>query len=305
MNNMDLEFRNQATCLWCERDLCQHSSRVITTKDWALNSQEIYAYVKCNNCKSLTLVNPPVERQLSLYYPSDYSPYVAKVEALGTIDLPYKILSRLVSSPRSNINILDYGCGNGTWLAQAANTFESATLHAVDFDPSEAISRIRWIGKDVNVVSPQQFLLSQKVYDIIHFGHSIEHVRNPIEVIKGAALQLSQGGVLIIACPVSDSLSFALFGPFWFALDAPRHFSVPSISALDSALTASALSIIQSQSYGSPITFDRSVNYAIQNRSRYFLPSKFFHALAKSDSLNEVICRFHRSSKYRIHAQKT
>ena len=302
---MDREFRNQGTCLWCGQDLCQHPSRVITTKDWALETPEIFAYVKCKNCKSLALVNPPVDSQLGLYYPTDYAPYVVKPESLGTIGFPKQILSRLVSGPRSDINILDYGCGNGTWLAQAANTFEGAKLHAVDFNPSEAINRIRWIGKDVNVISPQDFLLSQQVYDVINFGHSIEHVPNPIEVIKGAALQLSRGGVLIIACPVSDSLSFALFGPFWFALDAPRHFSVPSISALDSAIIASAFTITQSESYGSPTTFDRSVNYVTQNRSRYFLPSKFLHAAAKPDFVNRLICRFHRSSKYRILAQRT
>ena len=300
----ELAFRNVSKCLWCEQDLYSHSNRVITTKDWALKTPEIFAYVKCRSCKSLALVNPPVNGELGLYYPSGYAPYVAKPEALGTISLPNHILSRLVKRPCSDINILDYGCGNGAWLAQAANTFENVTLHAVDFDPSEAISRIRWIGKDVNVISPQNFLLRQKVYDIINFGHSIEHVPNPIEVINSAALQLSQGGVLILACPVSDSLSFAFFGQFWFALDAPRHFSVPSISALDSELTASALSIIQSQSYGSPTTFDRSVNYAIQNRARYFLPSKLLHAAAKSVFINKVICRSKRSSKYRVFAQR-
>jgi SAM-dependent methyltransferase len=269
-----------------------------------LETPEIFAYVKCKNCKSLALVNPPVDSQLGLYYPTDYAPYVVKLESLGTIGFPKQILSRLISGPRSDINILDYGCGNGTWLAQAANTFEGAKLHAVDFNPSEAISRIHWIGKDVNVISPQDFLLSHQIYDVINFGHSIEHVPDPIEVVKGAALRLSRHGLLNIACPVSDSLSLSLFGSFWQGLEAPRHFSIPSINALNSALRSAALSIVESESYGSPIVYRRSLNYAMQNACKFSLTSKLLDAVAKQAFVSQIVCHFKCSSKYRVLAQR-
>lgn len=300
----ELVFRNVSECLWCEQNLYSHSSRVIATKDWVLKTPEIFAYVKCKNCKSLALVNPPVDSQLGLYYPTDYAPYVVQPESLGTIGFPKQILSRLVSGPRSDIKILDYGCGNGTWLAQAANTFEGAKLNAVDFNPSEAISRIHWIGKDVKVISPHDFLLGQQVYDVINFGHSIEHVPNPIEVIKRAALRLSRHGLLNIACPVSDSLSLSLFGSFWRHLEAPRHFSIPSISILNSVLKSLPLSIVESESYGTPTGYQRSLNILVQNEPTSSFVSKPLHLLAKSALINRLVCRSKRSSKYRVLAQR-
>jgi SAM-dependent methyltransferase len=270
-----------------------------------LETPEIFAYVKCKNCKSLALVNPPVDSQLGLYYPTDYAPYVVKPESLGTIGYPKQILSRLISGPRSDINILDYGCGNGTWLAQAANTFEGAKLHAVDFNPSEAISRIHWIGKDVNVVSPQDFLLSQQVYDVINFGHSIEHVSNPIDVIGFCASRLSEKGVMSVACPVSDSLSLSVLRSFWQGLEAPRHLSIPSIKALNSILEKSSLLVIESHSYGSPVVFLRSLNYS-RNYSviRNFFISKLLEKAAQYSFANKLICRFKRSSKFSLLAAR-
>jgi len=302
---MDREFRNQGTCLWCGQDLCQHPSRVITTKDWALETPEIFAYVKCKNCKSLALVNPPVDSQLGLYYPTDYAPYVVKPESLGTIGFPKQILSRLISDPRSDINILDYGCGNGTWLAQAANTFEGAKLHAVDFNPSEAIGRIHWIGKDVNVISPQDFLLSQQVYDVINFGHSIEHVSNPLDVLKVASSRLSEKGVISLACPVSNSVSFAIFGAYWVHIDSPRHVSIPSISAVSNAIVKNNLIIFADNTYGSPTGFSRSlerIRRIEKNRMNSVLGLLKMHLISKYASHFATYLR--KSSKYHVLAIK-
>ena len=299
------EFRNRPTCLWCGNDLFHPAPKILATKDWSLGTEQLYVYAKCSICKSLTLINPPVDSQLGLYYPQDYAPYTAGREALGTLEYPEQVLKCLNQGASPKLNILDYGCGNGSWLARASNTFKNSTLHAVDFDPADASRRIQWINKDVNVISPDAFRAGSQIYDVINFGHSIEHVSNPIDVIGFCASQLSEHGVMSVACPVSDSLSLSVLRSFWQGLEAPRHLSIPSIKALNSILVKSSLLVIESQSYGSPVVFLRSLNYS-NNYSfiRNFFISKLLEKAARYSFINKLVCRFGKSSKFSLLAAR-
>jgi SAM-dependent methyltransferase len=64
--------------------------------------------------------------------------------------------------------------------------------------------------------------------------HSLEHLREPAEALRGAVDLLAPGGVLIVATPNAASLQAAVFGDRWLALDLPRHLShVPAGTLLD------------------------------------------------------------------------
>ena len=65
--------------------------------------------------------------------------------------------------------------------------------------------------------------------------HSIEHVHEPLEILREAYRLLVPGGKVIIACPNIESWAFRRFGVNWFGLDLPRHlthFSPESLTAI-------------------------------------------------------------------------
>lgn len=60
-------------------------------------------------------------------------------------------------------------------------------------------------------------------YDVIVMWHSLEHMTNPLQVLKAAAERLAPGGILAIAMPNPDAFQFRLLGKNWTHVDAPRH----------------------------------------------------------------------------------
>jgi SAM-dependent methyltransferase len=54
---------------------------------------------------------------------------------------------------------------------------------------------------------------------------SLEHVHQPLRVLREARRLLVTGGTLVISVPNIDSLPFRWFGAAWFGLDLPRHLT--------------------------------------------------------------------------------
>jgi SAM-dependent methyltransferase len=241
-----------------------------------------------------------------LYYPHDYDPYRVQANDVFPLDLPSALLERISNCTSNSINVLDYGCGNGQWLASSSKTFEKSKLYAVDFDKESTTRRLSWLNQAINVISPSEFGLLQEKFHLINFGHSLEHLVDPVATMQVASNLLADNGVISIACPVSNSISFRLFRSFWFALDAPRHFSIPSIVALHNALEGVGAEVFGARAYGSPSTALRSIIYLKQ--SGCINNSKFLSVvtkLANSSALSRLAEKFYKSSKYSLLAVKT
>jgi len=77
--------------------------------------------------------------------------------------------------------------------------------------------------------------LEPESFDIVTMWHSLEHVHDPLGVLRAAYDLLAPGGRLMVAVPNIDSAAFQWFGAAWFALDLPRHlthFAPPTLRAM-------------------------------------------------------------------------
>jgi SAM-dependent methyltransferase len=62
-------------------------------------------------------------------------------------------------------------------------------------------------------------------FDVVTMWHSLEHVHDPLAVLREARRVHVPGGRLIAAVPNIESLPFYVFGRSWFGLDLPRHLT--------------------------------------------------------------------------------
>ena len=67
--------------------------------------------------------------------------------------------------------------------------------------------------------------LKPSSFEAITMWHSLEHVHEPLEILKEAHRLLVPGGRIVITVPNIDSLPFRWFGSAWYGLDLPRHLS--------------------------------------------------------------------------------
>jgi len=187
-----------------------------------------FPVVRCKDC-GLSFTNPrPTFASIRRFYPAGY--YARRVRAqcrprrlewlrrwLGAGNerksLPLRGLARL----------LDFGCGGGSFLARMSFLGWQAT--GIDIAP-DAVAHIRdEFGLRALLGTLPHPRLKPESFDFVTMWHSLEHVHEPLEILREAYYLLAPGGKLLVAAPNIDSLPFEWFGRSWFGLDVPRHLT--------------------------------------------------------------------------------
>lgn len=176
----------------------------------------------------------PSPAQLAECYPATYHSF-AKGGVLATLKHRSRVrrLTSLidVGSPV----ILDYGCGEGAFLREAARTrdwrlwgFEIADLPSKLVEEGGRITIVRGALADLMAELPP--------VDLLTMNHVIEHLPDPHFVLSTLRQHMRAGAVLEGQTPASDSLERRVFGDAWSGYHAPRHTVVFSRSGLATML---------------------------------------------------------------------
>jgi 2-polyprenyl-3-methyl-5-hydroxy-6-metoxy-1,4-benzoquinol methylase len=138
----------------------------------------------------------------------------------------------LPALPASGGRLLDFGCGNGEFLALAARM--GWTVEGIEPDPL-AVASAQAAGLDVKCGGLEVLDGRSDAFDCITLNHVIEHVHDPEALLLACHRLLRTGGRIYIETPNIDASGHRQFGPAWRGLEPPRHlvlFSAGGIEAL-------------------------------------------------------------------------
>jgi 2-polyprenyl-3-methyl-5-hydroxy-6-metoxy-1,4-benzoquinol methylase len=216
----------ECPCLLCGG---QRWSIVIEAPDPAPGGAGLwFAVVQCQDC-GLCFTNPrPSAACIAQFYSEQYLPHRARRKhARWWRRLP--LLRRRDDKRARSVpwhgegRLLDFGCGGGAFLA----LMHRRGWRVTGLDMSEAaVQRVRAdLGLRALTGSLPHPELPERSFDVITMWHALEHVHNPLEVLRTARRLLAPGGRLVVEVPNIDSLPFRWFGQGWFGLDLPRHLT--------------------------------------------------------------------------------
>ncbi len=207
-------------------------------------------YRQCEACGSLFQDPMPSLQELAGFYPGDYHS-MAHAGLLSAIRNRIRI-SRLESLASRQSAILDYGCGDGAFLVDAARHMPSRQFWG--FEISErpetahlangAVTVVKGSLPDLLAVLPQCGLMT--------LNHVIEHLPDPLATVSALVRKLVPGGILEGQTPAADSLERFVFGARWSGYHAPRHTVVFSRSGLSRLLERCGLTAIATQGAFNP-----------------------------------------------------
>jgi len=105
---------------------------------------------------------------------------------------------------------LEVGCCTGTLL----NELKERGMDCLGVEPNSFAARY---GRenfclDIRVATLDEVDLEENSFDVVLLLHVIEHLTDPIAVLRAIRRVLKPGGLLIIETPRYDTLSFRLFG---------------------------------------------------------------------------------------------
>ncbi len=138
--------------------------------------------------------------------------------------------------------LLDVGCGDGSFLV----LMRSIGWKVSGIEPDPVAAKLAREGHrlDVSVGNIEDIDLPEAAYDAITMQHVIEHVYEPIGVLKRAFAALKPSGVLSIRTPNLDSLGHARFRDMWMHMDPPRHLRLFVPSTLSTCVKRAGFTIL-------------------------------------------------------------
>jgi len=125
--------------------------------------------------------------------------------------------------------LLDVGCGSGEFI-NYMNRSSWETI-GIDFD-EKAVSAARSKGLNVKLGNLNEQKFPNNNFDAITIAHVIEHIYDPVVLLKECFRILKPGGKLIIATPNNESLGHKYFKENWRGLEPPRHIHIFSSKSL-------------------------------------------------------------------------
>jgi len=124
--------------------------------------------------------------------------------------------------------IVDVGCGQGVLLGELSR-WGFSDLTGVD--PHLDADRMEASGVQLQSRSLGQAERSD--YSMAIFHHSLEHMDNPVEMLRLARERLAGDGArAVVALPVAQGPVWERYRDNWWAIDAPLHRFVPTVDGL-------------------------------------------------------------------------
>ncbi|MFQ5931489.1 MAG: class I SAM-dependent methyltransferase, partial [Nitrospiraceae bacterium] len=236
------ETESSGRCLLCGST---DFSPLVTGYDRMQARDEDYVYSRCASCGLVVLTPLPKSEEIPGLYPEHYSPHVGwrereRNKLINRLAIKYfygvDSLSRSrllrgmfralsgrvmkgIREPHGANRLLDVGCGSGNLLARYKAL--GWNVRGIETSP-RACAACRKRGLEVHQGTVFDAPFAQRQFDLILLSHVIEHLLDPIGVLKRVAEFLAPGGKLIVTTPNIHGIGFSMYGSCWYPLDAPR-----------------------------------------------------------------------------------
>lgn len=226
------------------------SSKGVGIADHEYGLSYVASYVECRACGTLFQEPMPTAADLADFYPSDYHSmtHAGLLNRIRNL-MRIKRLAKLMAGKGA---ILDYGCGDGAFLVQAAESMPHQSFWG--FEIAAHAETIVLAGGAVTIVKGDlpDLLAVLPACSLITLNHVIEHLPDPHAVVTSLAARLLPSGVFEGQTPAADSLERSVFGRRWSGYHAPRHTVIFSRKGLCCMLERCGLSAAVTQGAFNP-----------------------------------------------------
>ena len=196
-------------------------------------SDGVFHYYGCDDCGSIHLKDPPVDR-LGEIYPNNYysvSGPGQRKSLLATVlesvkaSMDKRLYARVLKTiPGDILSCLDIGGGAG-WMMNVVRDADSRVRKTAVLDinensraPAEENGH-RYLNHTV------EMLRAENEFHFILMLNLIEHVADPMRILTNVCKALTPSGRLLIKTPNTKSWNRRLFEKhYWGGYHAPRHW---------------------------------------------------------------------------------
>jgi len=144
--------------------------------------------------------------------------------------------------PHREGRLLDVGCGSGEFLGRMKAL--GWRVEGLEPDPEAARVASETWGVEVHAGTVEKARLAEGAYDAITLSHVLEHVPDPVAVLRCCGRLLKEDGRLVLTTPNRESLGARRFGADWRGWEVPRHLHVFTTRSLFECARRAGLQVL-------------------------------------------------------------
>lgn len=218
--------------------------------------------VKCSKCDFIFFKKIPSEEELI----ANYNNY-PRTDTISPITIKrYQELLTILEKYRVTNKIIDVGCGNGHFLAEAKK--QNWEAFGTEYtDKAVEVCRMKGLSIEQGVLNISNY--EAKSFDCLVFIEVLEHINNPIKELEKFHFLLRKGGALYITTPNFNSFASKYLNGNWHCVEYPEHLSYYTPKTLDAALRKAGFSKVELKTSGFNISTLRkkSNNHSANNNA--------------------------------------
>lgn len=233
-------------------------------------------YFECLACG--LVIAGPLDTPRETFYPEGYYgeggvKFTSFFEALRGFFLLERVKLVVNNKTISSGRVLDIGCGNGRFLRALA--LKGYDIYGIEL-PGAAFEAARSVP-GIHLFSSQALsavTFDERFFCAVTLWHVLEHLEDPVEIIRESARWIAEGGFLFIEVPHARSWQARLFGIHWLHLDYPRHRFLFTEASLERLLRNAGFIIVKK----SHLSFEMGVFGVIQSTlNLFFTPPNYLY----------------------------
>lgn len=228
-------------------------------------SDQTFLAVRCPRCSLIYLDPRPALHELGRIYPDDYHAFAFDEDGFGLVHrvrsrLEARRLLRVGDGLPADAHVLDVGAGDGFHLDLLRRHGPAGwQLTGVDTD-ERAVAQAHRRGLDVRQSSIEDADIAAGSIDLALCIQTIEHVADPVEVLRSIAAVLRPGGRLYLITDNTGSPDFAWFkGRHWGGYHFPRHWNLFDRRSMQRLLELAGLETESLGTTTSPVNWTYSI----------------------------------------------
>lgn len=135
-----------------------------------------------------------------------------------------RFYAQLIKRYRRSGRLLEIGCGLGHVLMRLEDRFETYGIDVSEYAVEQA--RANAPRSTLRVATAEEIGSLPGPFDVIAAFHVVEHLQDPLAVLRECARLTTPGGLLVIATPNPEAPFAKRKGERWYARRDPTHISL-------------------------------------------------------------------------------
>ena len=225
-------------------------------------SDQIFHFVSCTACGHEYLNPRPADHCIGLAYPANYytlsGRHTSRQSAIIARFKSFVVSHRLgffKGLLKGKVSVLEVGCGDGALLIDLKKTYPGLNVFGLDMSLSaDTVRRCAELGIPLIRTAVEQADYGVERFDLIIMNQVIEHVADPVTVVKTLASWLKPGGYITMETPDKAGYDRRLFyQSFWGGYYFPRHLHLFDRESLKALVEKADLQVVRQYSLLAPI----------------------------------------------------